>query len=187
MKTALFLSISIVLLLFATPTIHAQDEPEDSSGIKAIKLDKGTVEISANFTGTVFGFATIPSINYSITDTIQISCGFYYENGTSDDFDYEAMGASFFGVYNFYPKNLERLVPFVQTGYNIASFNFDRFDLLPISLEDVEVVDSSGPFIGGGARYFLNDNVSVNIILTHQFGDAENTRFGIGVSAFIFK
>lgn len=186
MKNALSLLFSIVLLLLTTQTILAEDDSNAGSEKDAIKISNGTVEISANFTGTVFGFATIPSVSYSITDAIQISGGFYYETGTTDNFDYEALGVSFFGIYNFYLKSIDRLVPFVQTGYNYASFEFESFDINPLSLEDVDVVDSSGFFVGGGARFFFNDNMSVNAIINRQFGDSRNWRFGIGISAFVF-
>ena len=178
MKKLLSVFILAIFFVFITASvnIYAQEETNVKIENEDFIISQGTVEISANFTGSMFGVATIPSIGYSITDNIQVSGGMHYETGTMDDLDYDAFGVSFFGLYNFYPKSVKRLVPFVQLGFNIASFE----------IESIDVVDSTGFVFGGGARYFVTDNFSVNGIINYQTGDMEYTRFGIGVSVFIF-
>jgi len=176
MKNYLSIFFVILFILSATSNIYAQDEANVNIEKDGLEISKGTVEISANFTGSMFGVATIPSIAYSITDNIQLSGGFHYESGEMEDVDYDANGISFFGIYNFYPISIDRLIPFVQLGFNVASFE----------IEDFDVVDSAGLVIGGGARYFVTDNFSVNGILNYQTGDLEYIRFGIGISVFIF-
>jgi opacity protein-like surface antigen len=158
-------ALIVLLLVLVASICCAQDT-----------IGKGAVEISANFTGSTFGVSTIPAIGYFLTDSIELSGAFHYETGSIDDADYDAHGLSLLGLYNFYPESIERLIPFVEVGFNIASLEIEGFD----------VVDSTGFVIGGGVRYLITDNFSVNAILNYQTGDLEYTRFGIGVSVFIF-
>ena len=122
----------------------------------------------------MFGVATIPSINYFITDNIEIGGAFHFEDGEIEDVDYDVTGFSLLGIYNFYPKEIKNLIPFAQAGLNYTSGDIDIVDF-----------DGTGFVIGGGARYLITDNFSVNGILSHQFGDLEYTRLAIGLSVFI--
>jgi len=162
-------AVLALLLILVTSICSAQDT-----------IDEGTVEISANFIGSTFGVSTIPAISYFLTSNIELSGAFHYERGTLDvegyDADYDAHGLSLLGLYNFYPENLERLIPFVEVGINVAS----------LEIEDYDVVDSTGFLIGGGVRYLVKDNFSVNGIFNYQTGDLEYTRLGVGLSVFIF-
>lgn len=172
MKKYILISLAIVLIITPSMILAQEKTDVDLKGEK--KIGKGTVEISANFTGTMFGVATIPSINYFITDNIEVGGAFHFEDGEIEDIDYDVTGFSLLGIYNFYPKNIKKFIPFAQVGFNYASGDIDIID-----------VDGTGLLIGGGARYLITDNFSVNGILSHQFGDLEYTRLGIGLSVFI--
>ncbi len=162
--------LSIFIVLFFNSICLAQDN-------LATLYGQGSVEISTNFIGSMFGVATVPAIGYFINDNIEVSGALHWEDGEIDDIDYDALGFSLLGLYNFNPigKN-KNLVPFAEVGIH----------MMDMDVEGIEAVDTTSFLVGGGIRYHITKNFSVNAIFNYLMGDLEYKRIGIGFSVFSF-